>query len=268
MARARSGVYQKVIAEVFERHYQPGMKQVVFEREELTDAATKLGLELPKNVGDVVYAFRYRQTLPERILEVCPPGSEWVIEGIAPARYQFRMVTATKIVPQVGLLPIKIPDATPEIVLRHAQDDEQALLTRVRYNRLIDIFLGIVAYSLQNHLRTTLEAGVQIEIDELYVGVDRNGAQFIVPVQAKGGSDRIGRAQLDQDITYCTARFPELVCCPVAAQFMPGGVIALFHLTVAEDRVQIVQERHYRLVSATEITEADLLLYRRLSPGA
>src|SRR5271157_4057421 len=33
--------------------------------------------------------------------------------------------------------------------------DEQALLAKVRYTRLIDTFLGITAYSLQNHLRTT-----------------------------------------------------------------------------------------------------------------
>jgi len=48
---------------------------------------------------------------------------------------------------------IKIPDATPEIVAAYALSDEQALLAKVRYNRLLDIFLGVAAYSLQNHLR-------------------------------------------------------------------------------------------------------------------
>lgn len=34
--------------------------------------------------------------------------------------------------------------------------DEQALLTRARYNRLIDVFTGLTCYSVQNHLRTTV----------------------------------------------------------------------------------------------------------------
>jgi len=47
----------------------------------------------------------------------------------------------------------KIPDSTPELVGAYALDDEQALLAIVRYNRLIDIFLSLTTYSLQNHLR-------------------------------------------------------------------------------------------------------------------
>ena len=53
-----------------------------------------------------------------------------------------------------------------------AMSDEQALLAKVRYNRLIDVFLGLVAYSLQNHLRTTVTEMGQIEIDEIYVKLD------------------------------------------------------------------------------------------------
>ena len=53
--------------------------------------------------------------------------------------------------------------------------DEQALLAKIRYNRLLDVFLGISAYSLQNHLRTTVLHIGQIEIDELYIGLDKHG---------------------------------------------------------------------------------------------
>ena len=65
---------------------------------------------------------------------------------------------------------INIPDGTPEIIRGYALDDEQALLAIVRYNRLIDIFLSLTTYSLQNHLRTTVLNIGQIEIDELYIG--------------------------------------------------------------------------------------------------
>ncbi len=79
----------------------------------------------------------------------------------------------------------EIPDATPEIILSYALSDEQALLAKVRYNRLLDIFLGITTYSLQNHLRTTVAGIGQIEIDEIYVGIDRHGRQYIMPMQGK-----------------------------------------------------------------------------------
>ena len=78
-----------------------------------------------------------------------------------------------------------MPDATPEIISVYSLSDEQALLAKVPSNRIIDIFLGIATYSLQSHLRTTVKGIGQIEIDEIYVCVDRAGRQFIVPVQAK-----------------------------------------------------------------------------------
>ena len=72
-------------------------------------------------------------------------------------------------------MQIKIPDATPAIItkysnfqqsqschcyfslaftnqvgLLYSSGDEQALLTKIRYNRFMDVFLGITTYFLQN----------------------------------------------------------------------------------------------------------------------
>ena len=69
--------------------------------------------------------------------------------------------------PDSVLATTKIPDGTPSIVKKHSISDEQALLAIVRYNRFIDIFLGIACYSLQNHLRTTVTGIGQIETDEI-----------------------------------------------------------------------------------------------------
>jgi hypothetical protein len=123
----------------------------------------------------------------------------------------------------------------------------------VRYNLLIDIFLGLTTYSLQNHLRTHVQGMGQIEIDEIYVGLNRNGAQYVIPVQAKGGSDKLSPVQTMQDIACCRAKFPDLICRPVSAQFMEDGVIALFELIVEAERALIVEERHYRLVPSDQI---------------
>jgi hypothetical protein len=54
------------------------------------------------------------------------------------------------------LAETKVPDSTPGLISLYALNDEQALLARLRYNRLIDIFTGISCYSLQSHLRTAL----------------------------------------------------------------------------------------------------------------
>ena len=136
---------------------------------------------------------------------------------------------------------------------------------KIRYNRLIDIFLGVTAYSLQNHLRTTIPNYGQIEIDELYVGIDARGAQYVVPVQAKSGKDTLGVIQTIQDTVFCQTepRYAHSISRPVSAQFMADDTIALFELNFDGDDVAIVQERHYRLVDAASISDKDLKAYRR-----
>src|SRR5579862_1502959 len=176
-------VYSQIILFIFDRNHQ-GRREFEFGREEILSAASELNIKAPKNPGDVIYTFRYRKRLPKQILDTQPDGLHWLILGAGPARYRFRLNKLVYIHPTHGLLVRQIPDATPEIIAQYALTDEQALLAKIRYNRLIDIFLGIVAYSLQNHLRTNIENYGQIEIDELYVGVDSRGVQYIVPVQA------------------------------------------------------------------------------------
>ena len=134
-------------------------------------------------------------------------------------------------------------------------------MAKVRYNRLVDIFLGITAYSLQNHLRTTVKSIGQIEIDEVYVGVDKYGRQFVVPVQAKGGNDRRGIVQTQQDIACCREKYPNLVCRPISAQFMANNRIAMFELTAANEEIKVVDEKHYQLVPSQKITTSDLQAY-------
>ena len=45
---------QALIEKIFFNHYRKGAKEVLFAREELGAAANKLGIKLPKNLGDVV----------------------------------------------------------------------------------------------------------------------------------------------------------------------------------------------------------------------
>lgn len=163
------------------------------------------------------------------------------------------------------MIRISIPDATPEIIRSYALDDEQALLAIVRYNRLIDTFLGLTTYSLQNHLRTTVKGVGQIEIDELYLGLDKDGCHYVIPVQAKGGRDQIGVVQTTQDIRFVAQKFPGLRCRAISAQFMSENdeaIIALFELTLQDDRIVVVDERHYKLVDARQLDQEAIRAYR------
>ena len=263
MAKPKSqNRYQMLIESVFFENFCKGTTEFEFARVDLETKAAELKIKLPKNLGDVVYAIRYRTALPNRVLDTQPNGQEWIIEGAGSARYRFRLVTATRIVPRDDLVKIGIPDATPELIRAYALDDEQALLAIVRYNRLIDTFLGLTTYSLQNHLRTTVKGIGQIEIDELYFGIDRYGCHYAIPVQAKGGKDQIGVVQTSQDVAFVEQKFPGMRCCAVSAQFMQDGSIALFELTLQGGEIKVAQERHYRLLPAAELDQNAIRDYR------
>ncbi|SEH07823.1 hypothetical protein [Candidatus Venteria ishoeyi] len=212
MANNNRNRYSQLIEDIFFQKYQEGDTRVEFQRTDLAKTAEKLGIRLPKNLGDVVYSFKFRAALPNAIIEKASENKEWVIKNVGRALYAFEQVTEARILPDMMMLATKIPDATPSIVGKYAFDDEQALLTKLRYNRLLDIFAGVTCYSLQNHLRTTVPGIGQVETDEIYVGIDKLGRQFVFPVQAKGGSDEIGIVQIEQDIRLCEHKYPELIC--------------------------------------------------------
>ncbi|MEZ2419250.1 endonuclease [Luteibacter sp. RCC_6_2] len=254
--------YYQLIEKIFFDRYVEGASEIRFERNALKDAAKEIGIVLPDNLGDVIYALRFRVPMPAKVLATQPEGREWIIELVGRSKYRFRLATSNRILPNPNLAVIRIPDNTPEIIAVYALDDEQALLAKVRYNRLIDIFLGLTTFSLQNHLRTSVKDMGQIEIDELYVGLDKYGCHFVIPVQAKGGSDQISSVQTTQDIAWCRQRYPTLRCRPISAQFISSDQIALFELMVEGDQLKVVEERHYKLVPAGELDPREIVAYR------
>jgi len=254
--------YSAIIEKVFFSKYKHGMRELAFERKEMEKFASKLDVMLPKNLGDLVYSFRYRTKLPEQITSLAGPDEVWIIRPVGRSKYCFALVKYKPLFPNELMAITKVPDATPGIVVKYAFNDEQALLAKVRYNRLVDIFSGVTCYSLQNHLRTTVPEMGQVETDEIYVGVDKKGAHYVFPIQAKGGKDKLNIVQIEQDFAVCAAKFPLLVCRPIGAQFMDGGVIALFEFETGENGVTISSEKHYKLVPPKEVTDADLQTYR------
>ncbi len=247
------GAYNSIIERVFFDNYLAGNEEVAFLRTEFESIAKSLAVNLPKNLGDIIYSYRYRRRLPRLVRETQREGKEWIIRGAGDGKYTFRLSKINRIAHDPAQPVIRILESTPQLIAKYAKKkDEQELLAKIRYNRLIDIFLGVTSFSLQSHLRTKVSGIGQIEIDEFYVGVDCEGNQFVIPVQAKTGSDKLAAVQTEQDIAYCNDKFPNAACRAVSAQFLSATKIAMFELDFYNDSVRKIKERIYELVTAEE----------------
>jgi hypothetical protein len=255
--------YARIIERIFTSRYEEGVREISFERDDIIKEAKRLRIKLPKNLGDIIYSFRYRTALPDSIQAKAPEGEAWIIRPAGRGLYRFVAVREPTIVPNKMLSETKIPDATPGIVKKYSLGDEQSLLARLRYNRLIDIFTGVTCYSMQNHLRTYLDGLGQIETDELYIGVDKRGVHYVFPIQAKGGTDKLNVVQIEQDIALCKLKFPSLICRSIGAQFMKDDLIVLFEFEEGEKGITISSEKHYKLVAPDDVTLEELDIYRR-----
>ncbi|MCY3962121.1 MAG: hypothetical protein OXG34_10745 [bacterium] len=145
---AGESLAQRIIAKIFADRFKPGLYEVAFRREELVAAAEALGEPRPKNLGDVVYSLRYRVPLPDSVREASPPNTEWAIFPGGNAVYVLRAVPFNLIEPRKGIRTVRLPDSTPGVIAKYAMSDEQALLARLRYNRLLDVFTGLACYPL------------------------------------------------------------------------------------------------------------------------
>lgn len=80
--------YDNVIEKVFFANYKKGSTVVEFGRQELLDTAAKLGITI-KNIGDTIYSYRFRKSLPAKILATQTKDMEW-IEGVVDVELERR----------------------------------------------------------------------------------------------------------------------------------------------------------------------------------
>ncbi|MFL6276230.1 MAG: endonuclease [Blastocatellia bacterium] len=242
-------LYDRVFVEIFQRKYVPAATELPYTLEEVRQVEKDLNVKVG-NLPDIAYAYRTgRYAIPEEILAT----GNWVIEGTGKGRYKFvRLLRAPYINIPDDLYTIEIPEATPDIVLKHTGNDEQAVLSKVRYNRLLDIFLSLTAYHLQGHFRSTVKEIGQVEIDELYVGVDTEGRGYAIPIEAKsvGGRERLGVVQIRQMILFAQQKFAGLILKPVGIKPFVDGSIAFVEFDDQADLEAISVRRYarYKLV--------------------
>ena len=239
--------YDPAIEKVFFNNYQAGSLEVSFACEAFKNAAEFLGIKLPKEVDDLIYAYRYKHILPESITNLLGVGEEWAIQSAGRGKYLFVKRAIYPITPNPRLSKTKILDATPDTIRKSALNDEQRLLAILQYNCLIDNFTGLTCHSLKSHFRMTVADMGPLETEQIYVGVSQQGEQSVIPIQAKGKNDPIGMGQVEQDFSLCNSKFPTLVCRPIAAQLIEDDLVALIEFEWINNQISIRDERHYWL---------------------
>ena len=252
----------EVIEIVFRKNYRQAAREVPFTmddvRQAIAQVAKKRAGYKENNVADVRYQYTSgRSPLPESIDKLGP----WMIVGKGKGKYAFAKLAESPIVRiQTDLYCVCLPDATPEIVLEYAGSDEQGILAKLRYNRMLDIFLGITCYHLQNHLRTSIKNKGQVEIDDLYVGLNSSGKQFVVPIEAKSAKDHLSKTQIQQAIDFAHERYPKLILRPVGIQELKDESLILIEFTSGShpDEIKIVEMHRYKLVPMSEVPLDDL----------
>jgi hypothetical protein len=109
----KPNAYTQIIEDIFFKHYHKEDTEVAFQRSDIIESARKLDLKLPKNVGDIIYTFRYRANLPESIKTKAPKGKECLIRPAGQSKYKFVTAKFSSIFPSSSLAATKIPNSTP-----------------------------------------------------------------------------------------------------------------------------------------------------------
>jgi len=246
--------YDKIISSLFKKKHsgRENQEELSFTKDEIVETAQALSITL-RNPPDVVYTYRCRRALPDDILNT----GGWIIIPKGKGRFAFRKTNRSSFIEiQEGLAQIEILNAVPEIVEKYAANDEQGLLSLIRYNRLIDIFTNITCFHLQSHIRTTIADEGQVEIDDLYIGIDDEGNEYIIPTEAKSPDerDKLGWFQVANLVKYAGEYFPNLICRPIAVKPFERNIVCLMEFDANSDyeKIAIKNIKVYKLIREVE----------------
>ena len=124
-----------ILLRILEKNGGAEVAEVRFTSTDIAETATELGISYG-NPHDLAYYFRRRKGLPDSLLQhgfnelkTIGKGNFLLLKSRTPPAIQFPEDIAIT----------RIPDATPDIVYQRCGGNEQALLTRVRYSRLVPV---------------------------------------------------------------------------------------------------------------------------------
>lgn len=122
-----------------------------------------------------------------------------------------------------------------------------------RTTRLESVILGFI--NTKDDLRNIKKGFIRSNSKNVYRS--DNDAQYISNIGSINKlSNEIEERRLELGKTY-----PELICRSIACQFVTRDIVAMFEFAIEEQRIVKVNERHYKIVEATEISGDDLRAY-------
>jgi hypothetical protein len=241
---ADSGVYRSILLWVFHKGTQdPATGDLLFTQADLRRAADELQLEV-RNFPDLTYNLRSRSPLPPEILEA--GYTTIAIRG----RGKYALVTGedTVEVPTgtdvATVSTRKIPTAIRDML----RTDEQSILSAIRYMDLVSDFIGTKAYHLQGHLRTSGGFGQQVEADDVWIARYPNRSRTVLPIEAKGPRERIGRHQMMSTIDAVLKKIPGFPVIPLAVQLEESGLVIMiqFVFQMIEERITSINPTKFK----------------------
>ena len=150
-------MYAPMLLDLYRAARDTDGDKLIFTYDEIRAVARRRNFEI-RNFPDFPYYFRSRSELPAEIREA---GFKGLYIGGGRRRGGGTIILTKEelsIELPTDLPPTKRKSAIPQAVRKFIGDDEQAVLSVVRYEGVLDDLLGFQAYHLQGHLRTTIEA--------------------------------------------------------------------------------------------------------------
>jgi hypothetical protein len=220
---AEGGIYRSILLWIFRKGTQdPASGDLLFTQADLRKAAEELNLEV-RNFPDLTYNLRSRSPLPPEIIQA--GYTAIAIRG----RGKYALVTAeekVEVPPGTQVAEVstrRIPTAIRDIL----RADEQSILSAMRYLDIVSDFVGTKAYHLQGHLRTSGSLGQQVEADDVWVARYPNKSRMIVPIEAKGPKERIGRHQMMSTIDAVRQKIPNFQVVHLAVRLEESGLLVV-----------------------------------------
>lgn len=243
--RGDNSIYRSIMLWVFKNGTKDlDSGDLLFSQSDLRKAAVELDLEV-RNFPDLTYNLRSRAELPQ---EIKTAGYTTIaIRG----RGKYALVTGEDKVEVPSRTDVKeIPTSIIPIAIRDIlRADEQSILSAMRYLDIVSEFMGTSCFHLQGHLRTSGGFGQQVEADDVWVASYPDMSRKILPIEAKGPHERIGRHQMMSTIDAVLTKLPGHPVVPLAAQLEDSGLIILIEFgykLVGKQIVEVVPNRFKR----------------------
>lgn len=131
-----------------------------------------------------------------------------------------------------------VPNLLPRIVEEYISDERQFLLSQLRYNRLLDLYSGMVCFPVYSTSRLA---------DEIFVGIDQMERPHVFLVQASTGNRPLRISHVKSCFDSFVTEYQSALIRSIVLQVVTLNILALLEFQV-ERTARLVGEKHYQIV--------------------